>query len=146
MFGSEVPDVAALVAQAAPDTELYCCGPRPMLKLFEAATQGRGRTHVEYFTPKHAPAPIGGFTVRLARAGRTVAVAPGQTILEALEAAGVVMSYSCREGVCGTCETVVLDGVPDHRDTVLSERERAANRTMLICCSGSKTDQIVLDL
>ena len=110
------------------------------------STQGRGRAHVEYFTAKDAPAAVGGFTVRLARAGRTIAVPPGHTILEALEDAGVVAPYSCREGVCGTCETVVLEGVPDHRDSVLSERERAANRTMLICCSGSKTDQLVLDL
>jgi len=145
-FDGELPDVAGLVARAAPDTELYCCGPRPMLDAFEAATQGRGRAHVEYFTPKHAPAAIGGFTVRLARAGRTVAVPPGQSILAALEAAGVAARFSCREGMCGTCETVLLGGVPDHRDSVLNERERASNRTVMICCSGSKTDQLMLDL
>jgi len=144
--GGAMPDVGALVASAAPDTELYCCGPRPMLGEFEAATQGHGRAHVEYFQPKHAPVPIGGFSVRLARTGRTVAVAPGRSILAALEEAGVAARFACRDGLCGSCETIVLDGVPDHRDTVLSERERAANRTIMICCSGSKTDPLVLDL
>jgi ferredoxin-NADP reductase len=144
--GGTPPDVAALVARAAPHTELYCCGPRPMLDAFEAATQGRGRAHVEYFKPKDAPPPIGGFSVRLARAGRTIAVPPGQSILAALEIAGLAPPFSCRDGLCGACETVVLEGVPDHRDTVLSERERAANRTIMICCSGSRTDPLVLDL
>jgi len=144
--GGAMPDVAALVARVAQGTELYCCGPRPMLDAFEAATQGRGRAHVEYFKPKDAPAPIGGFTVRLARAGRSIAVPPGQSVLEALEIAGLTAPFSCREGLCGSCETVVLEGEPDHRDTVLSERERAANRTIMICCSGSKTDPLVLDL
>jgi tetrachlorobenzoquinone reductase len=141
-----MPDVSALVARATPDTELYCCGPRPMLDVFEATTQGRGRAHVEYFEPKHAPVPIGGFSVRLARTCRTVAVAPGQSILTALEIAGLSAPFSCRAGLCGSCETIVLDGEPDHRDTVLSERERAANRTIMICCSSSKTDPLVLDL
>jgi len=145
-FDGAPPEIEALVAQASPDTELYCCGPRPMLDRFEAATQARGRAHVEYFTPREAPAAIGGFTVRLARAGRTVVVPSGRSILEALEDAGVAAPFSCREGVCGSCETVLLEGVPDHRDSVLSDRERASNRTMMICCSGSKTEQLVLDL
>jgi vanillate O-demethylase ferredoxin subunit len=119
-----------------------------MLEAFEAATSARPRdhVHVEYFTPKAAPALAGGFTVVLARSGRSVFVAPGSTILDTLLDAGVSVASSCLEGVCGTCETAVLDGVPDHRDSVLTEAERAANRTMMICCSGCRGDRLVLDL
>jgi vanillate O-demethylase ferredoxin subunit len=132
--------------QRQPIAELYCCGPRPMLDAFEAATARRGRAHAEYFAPKEPPAPIGGFTVVLARAGRTLAVPAGSSILDTVEAAGVRAPSSCREGTCGTCETRVLDGVPDHRCSVLSAHERASNRTVMICCSGSKTARLVLDL
>ena len=139
-------DVAALVARAAPDTELYCCGPRGMLEAFEAATTGRGHAHVEWFTPRQPPGPIGGFTVELARSGRTLAVPSGCTILETLEVAGVRAPWACREGTCGTCETRVLAGAPDHRCAVLTAEERAANRTVMICCAGSTTERLVLDL
>jgi vanillate O-demethylase ferredoxin subunit len=70
----------------------------------------------------------------------------GKTILDTLIEHGVDAPYSCLEGVCGTCETRVLEGVPDHRDLVLSKEERAAGRTMMICCSGSRTGRLVLDL
>ena len=68
------------------------------------------------------------------------------TILDALLASGVETGHSCLEGVCGTCETKVLEGIPDHRDVVLTAQERASNRTMMICCSGSKSSRLVLDL
>jgi ferredoxin len=87
-----------------------------------------------------------GFVVELARSGRTIAIPPGKTILETLNAAGVFPDCSCLEGACGTCETRVLDGVPDHRDAILTPEERAANRTMMICVSGAKSDRLVLDL
>ena len=88
----------------------------------------------------------GGFTVVLARSGASFRVREGKTIIDTLIDNGIDAAYSCLEGVCGTCETRVLEGVPDHRDLVLSKQERAANRTMMICCSGSKTDKLVLDL
>ena len=119
-----------------------------MLAAFEEATKDRPRdqVHVEYFTPKEAPAAEGGFTVVLAKTGRSFTIAPGKTILETLLDAGLDVPSSCLEGVCGTCETKVLEGVPDHRDVVLTESERKANKTMMICCSGSKTERLVLDL
>jgi tetrachlorobenzoquinone reductase len=141
-------DVGAIVDAAPADAELYCCGPRGMLDAFAAATAGRdpARIHVEHFSAAEPAAVAGGFEVVLARSGRTVAVLPGKTILDALSAAGIEPACSCVQGVCGTCETRVLDGLPDHRDAILTPDERAANRTMMICVSGAKTGRLVLDL
>jgi len=80
------------------------------------------------------------------RSGLTVTVPPGQSILEALDENGVSVLSSCQEGVCGTCETRVLEGVPDHRDSLLSEEEREANEYMMVCVSRSKSERLVLDL
>ena len=146
--GGRRVDVASIVAGTVHDAELYCCGPAGMLDAFVAATADRdpARVHVEYFAATEPPAAEGGFTVVLARSGRCVSVPPGKTILEALIAAGLDPPFSCLEGVCGTCETRVIEGVPEHRDRVLSPHERAANKTMMLCCSGSKSEQLVLDI
>ncbi|MFG1803161.1 2Fe-2S iron-sulfur cluster-binding protein [Micromonospora carbonacea] len=97
-----------------------------------------------------SPDPAGGadtaIEVELALSGRTVTVPPGTSILRAVEEAGVGVLSSCREGTCGTCETPVLDGVPEHRDSLLTERERAAGDTMLICVSWARTPRLVLEL
>jgi vanillate O-demethylase ferredoxin subunit len=118
-----------------------------MLKAFETAAGGLPpeRVHVEYFSAD-APVADGGFEVVLARTGRTVKIPHNKTILETLLAEGMSLPRSCMEGVCGTCETVVLEGVPDHRDQVLSQRERRSNRKMIICRSGCIGDRLVLDL
>ena len=73
-------------------------------------------------------------------------VPPGSTILETLRQAGLSVPASCEQGVCGTCETRVLEGVPDHRDLLLTPAEKASGKTMMICCSGALTDRLVLDL
>jgi ferredoxin len=88
----------------------------------------------------------GGFDVRLHRSGRIIAVAPGDSILDALLDAGVDVSFSCTEGVCGTCETKVIDGIPDHRDSFLTDEEKADHSKIMICCSGSKSPVLTLDL
>ncbi len=141
-------DLAAIVRDAPADAHLYCCGPVPMLGAFEAATAGRpgDHVHVEYFKAKQQPAAAGGFEVKLARSNRTIAVPAGKTILDALLDAGIAPSYACMEGVCGTCETRVVAGTPDHRDLYLSKEEQQANTSMMICCSGSKSSTLVLDL
>lgn len=141
-------DLAAIVKAARPEARLYCCGPVSMLEAFEAATAGRppGQVHVEYFKAKEKPAADGGFEVRLARSKQTIAVQPGQTILDALLAAGINANYACSEGVCGTCETRVIEGIPDHRDLFLSREEQQANKSIMICCSGSKSSTLVLDI
>jgi ferredoxin-NADP reductase len=143
-----VLDLAEIVARAPRHAHLYCCGPTPMLKAFETAATGWPATqvHVEYFTSQATAANEGGFVVELARSGQEVAVAPGQTVLGALMAAGIDVPYSCEEGVCGACMTTVISGTPDHRDTVLTREERSRNTKMMICCSGSKSSRLVLDI
>ena len=110
-------DLAAIVKAARPEAHLYCCGPVSMLQAFEAATADRpaGQVHVEYFKAREKPAADGGFEVRLARSKQTIAVQPGQTILDALLAAGINANYACSEGVCGTCETRVIE---EHSRTI----------------------------
>ena len=143
-----VLDVPAILAAAPAGAHLYCCGPAAMLEAFEAAASDRpaDTVHVEYFSAPE-PTPLeGGFIVMLARSGRAFEVAPGSTILETLRAAGLTVPASCEQGVCGTCETTILEGTPDHRDLLLTPAEKASGKTMMICCSGSLTDRIVLDL
>ena len=133
-----------------PNTAVYCCGPEPLLEAVQqrCADWPPGALRVERFKPR--PGALEGeseaFQVVLQRSGVTVSVAAGQTIVEALEAAGVSVPTSCREGTCGTCETEVLDGKPDHRDSFLMEDEKVENATMMICCSRSLTPRLVLNL
>ncbi len=140
-------DIARIVAQAAPYAQLYCCGPAPMLQVFLEAASSRdpSTVHSECFTPTLPAADDGSFTVVLNKSGLSIQVGADQTILDALEQAGVHAPSSCRNGVCGTCETRVLEGVPDHRDKVLSDTERAAGNTMMICCSRATTALLRLD-
>ena len=141
-------DLGGIVRSAPADAHLYCCGPVPMLEAFEAVAADRpaDQVHVEYFKAKEKPAAEGGFEVKLARSNRTIKVQPGKTILDALLDAGMAVNYACAEGVCGTCETRVVDGIPDHRDLFLSKEEQATNKTMMICCSGAKSPTLVLDI
>lgn len=92
------------------------------------------------------PARATTFAVELARTGKTIPVDPGTSVLEAVAAVGVEVLSSCRQGTCGTCETEVLDGRPDHRDSILDDDERAANDCMFICVSRSLDNRLVLDL
>ncbi|WP_353506441.1 PDR/VanB family oxidoreductase [Variovorax sp. J31P207] len=141
-------DLASIVGQAPPGAHFYCCGPQPMIEGFEAATRAiePERVHLEHFGAKEAPATEGGFAVRLAKSGRVIEIAPGQTILDSLRSCGVAVASSCQQGVCGLCETRVISGTPDHRDLVLSDEEKAAGQTMMICCSGSRSGELVLDI
>jgi vanillate O-demethylase ferredoxin subunit len=141
-------DLAAVLGKAPSEAHLYCCGPEPMLDAFleRARTRPRERVHVERFSAEVAAATTGGFHVELARSKQRVYVAPGQTIIDALRGEGLEVVTSCEQGICGTCETRVLAGTPDHRDLLLSDEEKAANTAMMICCSGSKDDLLVLDL
>jgi ferredoxin-NADP reductase len=144
----KVIDLAAVIAQAPPAAHLYCCGPTPMLAAFEQATANwpDDQKHVEYFTAKEAPALAGGFVVELRRSGKEFVIPAGKSILEVLREAGMDLSYSCEQGICGACETRVISGVPEHRDSVLTPAEQAANTTVMICCAGSKSERLVLDL
>jgi ferredoxin-NADP reductase len=146
--GGRFLNVAEIIEKLPRHAHLYCCGPAPMLAAFEAATAhwAPEQTHVEYFTPKFAAAQEGGYVVELARSKREFAIPPGKSILQVVREAGIEVPHSCEEGVCGACETRVISGIPDHRDTILTESERKENATMMICCSGSKSPRLVLDL
>lgn len=143
-------DLEGFLAERPSSAHYYCCGPAPMIEAFEQHCErlGHGNAHVERFSaPVQAPAaPSGAYEVQLARSARVIQVAVGMSLLDALLASGVDVDCSCREGICGACETVVLDGQPDHRDGVLTQAEKAANRTMMVCVSGCKGARLVLDL
>ncbi|HEU6454862.1 MAG TPA: PDR/VanB family oxidoreductase [Roseateles sp.] len=144
-------DLASLLAAPQPGTHLYVCGPQGFIDhvLDNAKARGwsAGQLHVEYFGA--AAADTGGdqpFDVRLAASGRVVTIPVGRTVLKVLAEQGVDIPYSCEEGVCGTCLTRVLEGVPDHRDLYLTDAERAANDQFTPCCSRARTPLLVLDL
>lgn len=141
-------DIAQVIRDAPPESVFYCCGPQRMLDAFRHATVDlpEGRARLESFHASEPAATEGGFVIALARQGKQVTVPPGRTILECLSEAGVDVPSSCLQGICGACETKVLEGRPDHRDGILSATERTANDTMMICCSGSLDPKLVLDL
>lgn len=146
-------DLTAHVADAPSDTLVYCCGPGPLLDA-AAAAWPHDTLRTERFQPVAATGGAGeggaaarrAFELVLARSGRTLSVSADASILETVRSAGVEVLYSCTEGTCGTCETEVLEGVPDHRDAVLTPAERAAGDTMMICVSRCVGDRLVLDL
>ena len=142
-----VPAAADLLGDCPDGTAVYACGPAPMLTALRRALAGRDNVelHFERFA---APPVIDGeeFTVSVASTGRTVRVGADETLLSALRRAGVSASYSCQQGFCGTCRTRVLSGHVDHRDTLLTDSERA-NGLMLVCLSrAAHGEQLTLDL
>lgn len=141
-------DIAAMVGEKAAGTHFYCCGPVGMLKAFEAATAGlpKGVVHVEYFSGAEEAALDGGYSVVLAKSGKTLDIPAGRSILDVLLENNVDVSFACTDGVCGTCKTTVLAGEPDHRDSFLTDEEKASNSTMMVCCSGSRSKSLTLDL
>ena len=141
-------DLNRIVADAPDGAHFYCCGPTPMLSAYEEATKDIApeRMHIEYFTATEEAATEGGYSVLLQRSGQEFSIPEGKTILQVLRDAGLDVTYSCEEGVCGACETAVISGLPDHRDNILTDREREESKTMMICCSGSKSAKLVLDM
>lgn len=142
-------DLAGELAGAGESAAVYCCGPEGLLRAIEDECRGRrpGGLHVERFSPKarDTTVPDGPFEVELAVSGRTLEVPPGKSIVGVLEEAGVDVPVSCLEGTCGTCETAVLEGEPDHRDSILTDEERARNDTMFLCVSRSLTPRLRID-
>ncbi len=141
-------DLAAAIMAAPAGSHFYCCGPQSMLAGFRAATAHLppGHARMEQFAASAPVAKEGGYSVRLEASGLKLTVPPGTSLLDALIEAGIDVPHSCREGVCGSCETRVLDGIPDHRDAFLTDTERESNAVMMVCCSGARSDHLVLDL
>lgn len=140
--------IDAVLAAPASDRHLYVCGPNGFMDFVTGAARRLGwaeeTVHLERFGAEvntdGAP-----FTVVAARSNVTFEVQPGERIADRLAAHGIAVRMSCQSGVCGTCVTRVIDGMPDHRDHVQTPAEKAANRTITVCCSRSKTRRLVLD-
>ena len=144
-------DAERVLADPRPEAHLYVCGPKGYMDHVLGTARRLGwaesSIHFEYF----AAAPIdhsadGPFELTLARSGRVIAVAAGETVIAALAAQGIEVPVSCEQGICGTCILPVLEGTPDHRDMVLSAAEHAANNQFTPCCSRAKTPRLVIDL
>jgi vanillate O-demethylase ferredoxin subunit len=141
--------VDGYLGEPAADRHLYVCGPQGFIAY---AADGAGRLgwnrdhiHVEYFAAD-ADRTGEAFTVRAARSGLTLTVPAGKSIAEALLENGIDVPLSCEQGVCGTCLTPVLGGVPDHRDMYLTDAEKQANDRMTVCCSRARSQVLVLDI
>jgi ferredoxin-NADP reductase len=139
----------AVLSDVPPNTHLYVCGPT---RLMDAVNDGAKRqgyaaenVHQECFS---AEVQTGGaaFDVVAATSGITVQVLEDQTIVEALAQAGLKVNVSCKQGICGSCLTGVLEGEPDHRDSYLTDEEKADGDQILLCCSRSKCGRLVIDL
>ncbi|MDR3101539.1 MAG: PDR/VanB family oxidoreductase [Paraburkholderia sp.] len=148
--GGKPFDLGGFLRTQPKHVHAYCCGPSVMLAAFEAACDSAGieNVHIERFAADSTvvQAPGTSYTVELAKCRRTLEVPADKSLLDTLLEAGVDVDYSCREGICGACETRVLEGCPDHRDSVLSLAEKKANRTMMVCVSGAQCGKLVLDL
>ena len=147
-----LPDLASAFAALPVGAAAYCCGPSAMLDAAHAIgeqTRPDIPVRLERFVAPSASADLSadqGFEVELARSGITLIVPPGVSVLDAVRAAIPGVMSSCEQGICSACETAVLAGVPDHRDSVLTPKERAANNYMMICVSRALTPRLVLDL
>jgi vanillate O-demethylase ferredoxin subunit len=141
-------DIAAEVARLQPDAQLLLCGPAGLTRAAQAAWHAAGRPahRLRFETFGAVATEAEPFWVDLPRHGLRFQVAADQTLLQALQAAGIDVPCDCGEGLCGTCEVGVLDGDADHRDKVLSKAERAANTRMMSCCSRARGQRITLAL
>ena len=146
--GSRI-NLAELVAALPEETEVYACGPENLLNELEEVCGAPHVLHLERFKAKARPATAGGdspIEVSCVKSGITVEVDPDTSVLEALENSGLDIASSCREGICGTCEVKVLEGVPDHRDFILSAAEQESNEVMMVCVSRAVSPSLVLDV
>jgi vanillate monooxygenase ferredoxin subunit len=145
-------DVRALLAHRPAGAHLYCCGPNGLMgAVREAALAGgwpQEAVHFESFTaePLVASASDDGFEVVVRSTGQVLPVPRGKSILNVLLEAGLMVPSSCESGTCGTCQTNVLEGEADHRDSVLTDEEKRAGRCMMVCVSRARSKRLTLDL
>lgn len=145
-------NVEEIVKNLNASEHIYCCGPNAMMQSVQQAAQHLApeRVHFEWFSApvlEHSAIQTSdSFTLKLKRSGKEIQVMADQSILDALEQEGFELPFSCRAGICRSCETTVCSGTPDHQDMILSDEERAENKSMLICVSRAKSQMIELDL
>ena len=141
-------DLARVLSMQPIGTHLYVCGPKGMiawvLKTAESMGWPKQALHSEEFI---APGTGKPFEVHLAASGKTITVGPTQSLLEAMEAAGVDAPYLCRGGACGQCESNVLacDGTILHRDHWLTPEEQAAGQKIMPCVSRFEGKSLTID-
>lgn len=142
-------DINEVLKEAAPDKHLYVCGPNGFMDFVVSSAEknrwANDTIHLERFGAE-VNTDGAQFTVVAQRSGKSFDVQPGETIAQKLEEHDIPVQVSCQSGVCGTCLTRVLDGMPDHRDLVQTELEKASNAEITVCCSRSKTKKLVLDI
>ncbi|WP_140635310.1 PDR/VanB family oxidoreductase [Methylibium rhizosphaerae] len=144
-------DADSVLSGAQPGTHLYVCGPSGFMDHVLGTARRLGwaeeRLHREYFAGSVVSSPADtGFDIQLARSKRTLQIPADKSVLQVLLDGGIDVAFSCESGVCGSCLTPVLEGTPDHRDSYLTDAERAANDQFTPCCSRSKTPVLILDL
>lgn len=141
-------DIRKILHESRVGTAVMCCGPERMINAVEEATSHwpSRSVHTERFKARLDDRPKRGFEAVLARAGLRLRVSADQSLLDVLNETGILVPSSCAEGTCGTCETRVLEGEPEHRDAVLSAEERAAGDCMMVCVSRARGNRIVIDL
>lgn len=148
-------DLDRILAEAPDGTAVYCCGPAPLLDAVAGTveqTPGVSSLHIERFGAATTEAGADsegeskGFEVELRLTGEVLKVGPDDVLIDVVREVCPAVMSSCEEGFCGTCETKVLEGEPEHHDTILSEKERERGNTMMICVGRSKTPRLVLDL
>ncbi len=142
-------DLDRALAGVGPGVLVYACGPEPLLDVLgERSARTSMQLHIERFAPASAAddASSTPFEVELVRTGVSMQVPADRSIIDVLEDIGVDVLTSCREGICGTCETEVLGGLADHRDSLLSDEERETGNTMMLCVSRARSPRLVLDL
>jgi carnitine monooxygenase subunit len=142
-------DLQALFAGMGEDAHVYVCGPKPLIDAVVAGAKAAGiddaRVHFEQFAA--TPAAGGAFTLVLGKSGRELQVEEGMTIIQAIEnVKAAQVECLCREGVCGTCETAILEGEAEHFDQYLSDEEKASQQTLMICVSRARGSRLVIDL
>nr|WP_174505959.1 PDR/VanB family oxidoreductase [Acinetobacter sp. Marseille-Q1620] len=126
--------------------EFYCCGPGNMIEEFKKFHAEFPNTYYESFVAEHQVSTENSYTVELRKSNKFIEVVQGETLLDALLNNGCDVMNSCREGICGACETLVLEGEVDHRDSILTDDEKRQNKSMFPCCSSAKGKFLVLDL
>lgn len=144
-------DIAKLLSAPSAGLHLYVCGPKGFMDAVLSSARAQGwpeaQLHYEFFSAEVVKSDDdASFDVKLASSGRVIKVLADQSVTQALFAAGVDVPTSCEQGVCGTCLTRVIEGVPDHKDMYLTPDEQAANDQFMPCCSRSKSPLLVLDI
>ncbi|MBG6178424.1 vanillate O-demethylase ferredoxin subunit [Labrenzia sp. EL_208] len=147
---TEPLDLSELMQAQTAGSHVFICGPKGMIDAARTAAAAAGipgdAVHVELFSTPEVQTGDSAFEIEVHDTGQVVSVAPDQTIIEALEEAGLDVMYDCQRGDCGICQTDVISGTPDHRDVVLSDAEKASGKVMQICVSRAKSARLVLDI